>query len=300
MAFWVFGVPSGAWLVWEVAQSQFNAPTLGNLLSPFQWLQIGMYYLLFLLVFAFILFITGAISYQKQEHYQLGELTKSNKGMESELLETRRKLREKEDFKVCEIPHTLRLMTTWYQNTAKTKSDIKVEPEKLQMILHDLFDVQNVTEIINVTEITRKEVSRSIKSIKKRMGVLKKNTKNAKEWAKRIYTVMDDNGVGLCRRNDSEYMKLEETLISQSDNISETKIYGIIWDYVDNSYASYSLKLFVSLGDVKAVIHHFPLEARNLLKQIDEKLIRASGSGIAQISHVLEGYRIGETFDEKQ
>jgi len=182
---------------------------------------------------------------------------------------------------------------------AHDKSKTKYSDEMNLKILREILDIKGIKDITSEQHVSRNTYTKIDKRIRARMGLSKPNKNLSMEWARRIYTVLDNNEVGLSRAHNSEYIKYEETLRNQSLHISETRLYQIIWDYVDNCYAAFSLEVFVKKGNIKSIMHYFPFEARNMLDQMDDKLFRASNGSLIQINHVLEQYKMGESFEEK-
>lgn len=293
----LFGLPiSFITVIYPALQDQYKLPKLIEITSYDKWFLIIAGWYALTLIFIVILLADGSHRYaksvvgEKEEENKI--LQQQNQINQTELIKMRQELRNREDSKVVDIPKTLGLITDWYKETAKEKQKIKVSQKIYNKVLIELLDLNNITDIVKPKKMSREVVSTISKRVKKRMGYGKKNLDI--EWAKRLYAVMDENNVGLERAQDSSYLKLENKLKNQTSNISETKLYHVIWEYVDSTYAGYSLEVFVKFGDLKTAIEYLPYDVKMVLRQMDEKLARATGSGIAQVNHILEKYRGGE------
>jgi hypothetical protein len=218
-----------------------------------------------------------------------------------ELIKIHQELRKRNDNKAVNIPETLKDITNWYKKTTIEKKKAKPDEAIYSKVLLELFDVSNINEVINtkhfnLNNLAGNGVKMIDKVVRKRMGIGKRGNKNIEmEWARRIYVAIDNNAVGLMRDENPEYIALKNKLEDETSNISETKLYQLIWDYVDNCYSAYSLEVFVYLGDLKSALKYFPFHVREVLREMDNSLSRAAGTGLTQVNYILEKYRAGES-----
>lgn len=298
----LIGLPVSFVTAYSTFDEQFRLPLLIDAL-PYNiwglivigWISISLIVVIILLAESSNKYTQNLVIEKENENKQLRILNESN---QIELLKIRQELRKQDESKVINIPDTLLKIANWYKQTANEKKKQKIEVGVCLKVITEFFSIKNIKEIVDVKALSRESVNVMDKRIRKRMGMNKPNAKLDIEWARRIYIVMDNNGVGLMRSENSEYLELEKQLKMQSFYISETKLYNIIWEYVDNAYAAFSMKVFTNIGNVKNAINYFPLQVRNTLEQMDTKLDRASGGGIAQINHILEKYKSGESLGE--
>ena len=290
-------------VIYPAIQAQWDLPKLGDMLSDqWWWFVIAVWYALVLMVIILIL-TDGSRKYTNtivaEKESQNLELQEQNQHNKAELVKIHQELRKRDEAKVVNIPDTLRSIAEWYKKVADEKKKIKYDQQTYLKVLTELLNLNSITDIIKVKKMSHSAVKIIDKRVRKKMGLEKKDTARTLEWARRIYTVMDNNKVGLMRDESSEYVALKDKLQTQSWMISETKLYQLIWDYVDNGYSAFSLEVFTKLGDVDSALKYFPLDVRNVLEQMDTKLDRAVGSGIAQVNHILEKYRAGESVDKE-